>query len=307
MSLLVIGTVAFDTIETPFGIADRVVGGSGTFLSISASYFAQNIRLVGIVGYDFPQKELEYLQSRGIDISGVEILKDEKSFYWHGKYHFDLNTRETLATELNALLKFDPVIKDDFKDSKYICLGNIDPVIQQKVIKQINKPKLIMCDTMNFWIESKPDEVVKTLGMIDIVIVNDTEARELTNDFNLVTCAKKIMAMGPKVVVIKKGEHGALLFYEDTIFSAPAYPLEMVFDPTGAGDTFAGGFMGWLSKTDNLSPDNLKLAVIYGSAMASLAVEKFSIEGIRNLSQQEIMKRFSEFKSLTHFENMETV
>ncbi|MBS1517704.1 MAG: sugar kinase [Bacteroidetes bacterium] len=301
MSLLVIGSLALDTIETPFGKAERTLGGSATFISTSASYFLKPVRLVGIVGYDFPKEEIDFLESKGIDISGLEISQTLKTFHWHGKYDFDLNTRESIVTELNAFEKFDPVISEKFRDSEYVCLGNLHPSIQKKVISQIDKPKLVMCDTMNFWIEGALKELVEILKLVNLLVINDSEARELTKEFNLVAAARKIMKMGPEILIIKKGEHGALLFTNDSIFSAPAYPLEEVFDPTGAGDTFAGGLMGWIAKTQDLSTENLKLAVIYGSTMASLAVEKFSLDGIRNLSNDIIMKRFSEFKKLTFF------
>ncbi|MEO8209557.1 MAG: PfkB family carbohydrate kinase [bacterium] len=304
MSLLVIGSLALDTIETPFGKAERTLGGSATFISTSASYFTKQVRLVGIVGYDFPQDEIDFLKSKGIDISGLEISQTKKTFHWHGKYNFDLNTRESLVTELNAFETFDPVIADKFRDSEYVCLGNLHPVIQKKVVEQITKPKLVMCDTMNFWIDGAYEDLLKTLKLVNLLVINDSEARELSREFNLVTAAKKIMSMGPKIIIIKKGEHGALLFVNDIVFFAPAFPLEQVFDPTGAGDTFAGGLMGWLAKTDDLSEKNLKLAVIYGSAMASLAVEKFSLDGIRDLSQETIRNRFNEFKKLTYFEEV---
>ena len=252
MSLLVIGSLALDTIETPFGKAERTLGGSATFISTSASYFTDQVRLVGIVGYDFPQEEIEFLKSKKIDISGLEISKTDKTFHWHGKYDFDLNTRESLVTELNVFEKFDPVISDKFKDSKYVCLGNLHPSLQQKVVRQITKPKLIMCDTMNFWIDGAYDELLETLKLVNLLVINDSEARELSGEYNLVSAARRIMKMGPEIVIIKKGEHGALLFTPEFIFSAPAYPLEKVFDPTGAGDTFAGGMMGWLAKTDDL-------------------------------------------------------
>ncbi|MCB0726463.1 MAG: bifunctional hydroxymethylpyrimidine kinase/phosphomethylpyrimidine kinase [Ignavibacteriae bacterium] len=304
MSLLVIGSLALDTIETPFGKAERTLGGSATFISTSASYFTDNVRLVGIVGYDFPDEEIQFLKSKNIDISGLEVSETLKTFHWHGKYDFDLNTRESIVTELNAFETFDPVISDKFQDSDYVCLGNLHPTIQQKVVKQIKDPKLIMCDTMNFWIEGAHKELLETLKLVNLLVINDSEARELSKEFNLVTAARKIMEMGPEILIIKKGEHGALLFTNDTVFSAPAYPMEKVFDPTGAGDTFAGGLMGWLAKTDDLSEKNLKLAVIYGSAMASLAVEKFSLDGIRDLNKDSIMSRFNEFKKLTHFEEV---
>lgn len=303
MSLLVIGSLALDTIETPFGKAERTLGGSATFISTSASYFTSPVRLVGIVGYDFPQEEIDFLSSKGIDISGLEISRTDKTFHWHGKYDFDLNTRESLVTELNAFEKFDPVISAKFSDSKYVCLGNLHPALQKKVLRQMKNPKLIMCDTMNFWIDGAYDALLETLKEVNLLVINDGEARELSGEFNLVSAAKKIMKMGPRIIIIKKGEHGALLFTDEFIFSAPAYPLEQVFDPTGAGDTFAGGLMGWLARTDDLSDNNLKLAVIYGSAMASLAVEKFSLDGIRHLDQKKIMDRFNEFRRLTHFDN----
>lgn len=301
MSLLVVGSLALDTIETPFGKAERTLGGSATFISTSASYFTKPVRLVGIVGYDFPKEEIEFLRSKGIDISGLEISDTDRTFHWHGRYDFDLNTRESLVTELNAFEKFDPVISDEFKRSSYVCLGNLHPGLQSKVLSQIDSPKLIMCDTMNFWIDGAYDDLVETLKQVNLLVINDGEARELSGEFNLVSAARKIMKMGPEILIIKKGEHGALLFTSDFIFSAPAYPLEQVFDPTGAGDTFAGGLMGWLAKTDDLSDTNLKLAVIYGSTMASLAVEKFSLDGIRHLDKDTIMNRFNEFKRLTHF------
>lgn len=307
MSLLVIGSLALDTIETPFGKAERTLGGSATFISTSASYFVNPVRLVGIVGYDFPKEELEFLKSKGIDISGLEISENKKTFHWHGKYDFDLNTRDTLVTELNAFETFDPVISEKFRKSEYVCLGNLIPSLQKKIIKQIENPKLIMCDTMNFWISGAYDDLLEILKLVNLLVINDSEARELSKEYNLVTAAKKIMEMGPQILIIKKGEHGALLFKGDMIFSAPAFPLEKVFDPTGAGDTFAGGLMGWLAKTNDLSEKNLKLAVIYGSTMASLAVEKFSLDGIRNLPHAEIMSRFAEFKKLTHFEEISLV
>jgi sugar/nucleoside kinase (ribokinase family) len=302
MSLLVVGSLALDTIETPFGKEEYTLGGSATFISTAASYFTDSIRLVGIVGYDFPEKEIEFLKSKNIDISGMEISKKEKTFHWHGKYDFNLNTRETITTELNAFEHFNPAISEKFKNSDYVCLGNIHPSLQKKVIEQADNSKLVMIDTMNFWIDGTPEELNETLKLVDLIVINDSEARELSGEFNLVTAAKKIMEMGPSIIIIKKGEHGALLFTKNIIFSAPAYPLEKVFDPTGAGDTFAGGFMGWLCKTDNLSENNLRLAVIYGSTMASLAVEKFSLDGIRDLDKDTIMKRFQEFKKLTHFD-----
>lgn len=307
MSLLVVGSLALDTIETPFGKAERTLGGSATFISTSASYFTSPVRLVGIVGYDFPKNEVEFLESKGIDISGLEFSETLKTFHWHGKYDFDLNTRESLVTELNAFETFDPVISDKFKSSEFVCLGNLHPSLQKKILNQIENPKLTMCDTMNFWIDGAYDDLIEVLKLVNLIVINDSEARELSKEYNLVSAAKKIISMGPKIVIIKKGEHGALLFHGDMIFSAPAFPLERVFDPTGAGDTFAGGLMGWLAKTKDISEKNLKLAVIYGSAMASLAVEKFSLDGIRALKHSDIMNRFNEFKKLTHFEEISLI
>jgi sugar/nucleoside kinase (ribokinase family) len=302
MSLLVVGSLALDTIETPFGKKEYTLGGSATFISTAASYFTDKVRLVGIVGYDFPKSEIDFLKSRNIDISGLEISKDKKTFHWHGVYNFDLNTRESITTELNVFETFNPVISDKFKKSEYLCIGNVDPVIQKKVILQVANPKLVMADTMNFWIEGKPDQLRETLKLIDLLVINDSEARLISGENNLFIAAKKIIKMGPEIIIIKKGEHGALLFTPRSMFIAPAFPLEQVFDPTGAGDTFAGGMMGWLTKTEDLSDENLKVAVIFGSAMASLAVEKFSLEGIRDLSKDKIMERFYEFKNLMHFE-----
>jgi len=302
MSLLVIGSLALDTIETPFGKKEYTLGGSATFISTSASYFTDKVRLVGIVGYDFPKKEIEFLKSRNIDISGLEISKDKKTFHWHGVYNTDLNNRESITTELNAFETFDPIITEKFRKSEYICIGNVDPTIQKKVIKQIINPKLVMADTMNFWIEGKPVHLTETLKLVDLLMINDSEARLLSGEQNLFVAAKKILKTGPKILIIKKGEHGALLITPNTMFIAPSFPLEKVFDPTGAGDTFAGGFMGWITKTENISDENLKTAVIYGSAMASLAVEEFSLEGIRNLTKDKIMDRVYEFKNLINFE-----
>lgn len=301
MSLLVIGTLALDTIETPFGKHEYTLGGSATFISTSASYLTNDIRLVGIVGYDFPQKELDYFRTRNIDTSGVEILKDTKTFHWHGVYHTDMNQRDTITTDLNALAFLDPKISEKFSKTDYICLGNIDPVIQEKVIKQISNPKLVMIDTMNFWIEGNRPALDKVLKMVNVIMVNDSEARLLTGEDNLLIAAKKIMEYGPKILIIKKGEHGAMLFNDNNIFIVPAFPLERVVDPTGAGDSFAGGFMGWLDRTKDLSFENLKLAVVFGSVMASLSVQEFSLDGLRNLGNDKISKRFKEFMAITNF------
>ncbi len=301
MSLLVVGSLALDTIETPFGKAERAVGGSATYISLSASYFLQPIRLVGVVGGDFPKNEIDFLKEKEIDLEGLQVKEDEKTFFWHGKYDFDLNNRESIATELNVFADFDPVIPDSFKKSTFLCLGNINPELQKKVLQQVDKPRLVVADTMNFWIEGKYDALLEVLKRIDVLIINDSEAREISREANLIKSARKIQEMGPKTVIIKKGEHGALLFCEDKLFIAPAYPLESIYDPTGAGDSFAGGFMGYLAKTEDLSYESMKRAVIYGSTIASFAVESFSIDRIRDLSTLEIKDRFNEFKHLSDF------
>jgi sugar/nucleoside kinase (ribokinase family) len=301
MSLLVVGSLALDTIETPFGRAERAVGGSATYISVAASYFIQPVRLVGVVGGDFPSEEIEFLKEKEIDLEGLQVKGEEKTFFWHGRYNFDLNSRESLATELNVFADFDPVIPDSFKKTKYVCLGNINPELQLKVLSQIEKPKLVVADTMNFWIEGKYDALMEVLKRINIFIINDSEAREISHEANLIKAAKKIQSLGPNTLIIKKGEHGALLFSEDELFAAPAYPLESIYDPTGAGDTFAGGFIGYLAKSDDLSYENMKRAVIYGSTVASFTVESFSIERIRDLSALEIKDRFNEFKHLSDF------
>jgi sugar/nucleoside kinase (ribokinase family) len=294
--------LALDTIETPFGKAEYTLGGSATFISTTASYFINDVRLVGIVGIDFPTNEIAFLKSKGIDISGLEISKTKKTFHWHGVYHTDMNNRDSIKTELNAFEDFDPIIPPNFRSSEFVCLGNVNPEIQKKVILQLDKPRFVMIDTMNFWIEGKLESLKETMKLVDMMVINDSEAKMLAEENNLLVAAKKIFTMGPKMLIIKKGEHGAMLITKDFLFTIPAFPLENVFDPTGAGDTFAGGFMGWLTKTGDISPSNLKLAIVYGSVMASLAVEKFSLDGIRNLSKEKIMKRFEEFRNLTHFD-----
>lgn len=301
MSLLVVGSLALDTIETPFGKAERALGGSATFISLSASYFIQPVRLVGVVGGDFPQEHLELLKDKNIDLEGLQIKRDGKTFHWHGKYDFDLNKRDSLVTDLNVFADFNPIVPDSFKKSTYLCLGNINPELQKKVLMQVENPKLIVADSMNFWIQNKYDALLEILPMINVLIINDSEARELSHEANLIRAAKKIQKGGPSILIIKKGEHGALLFMEDALFSAPAYPLESIYDPTGAGDSFAGGFIGYLAKTDDLSYENLKRAVIYGSAIASYTVEKFSVDGIKDLSQIEIKDRFYEFINFSSF------
>ena len=302
MSLLVVGSVALDTVETPFGSVKMALGGSATYIAVAASYFSAPIRLVGVVGGDFPKKHIEFLEERNVDLDGLQIVQEGKTFHWAGKYHYDMNARDTLTTDLNVFEKFDPRIPDGYKRSSYVCLGNIDPVLQRQVLDQIQKPRLVIGDTMNYWIEHKPKELAETLKVMDVIIVNDAEARLLTKEPSLLKASKRMIEMGPKIVIIKKGEHGAMLVTEDMVFSAPAYPLENIFDPTGAGDSFAGGFVGWLAKTDDLSSNNLKRAVIYGSTLASFCVEKFSVDGLRDLSYLKIQDRFRSFLDLSRFD-----
>ncbi|MBI3586965.1 MAG: sugar kinase [Ignavibacteriales bacterium] len=302
MGLLVVGSVAIDSVETPFGKVKDALGGSATYISIAASYFTVPIRLVGVVGGDFPKEHVRLLEDRQIDLDGLQVVKDGKTFRWGGRYHYDLNVRDTLYTDLNVFEKFNPVIPEGFKKSAYVCLGNIDPVLQLQVLESLNKPRLVVGDTMNYWIESKPRELAKTLKAMDMLVLNESEARLLTNEPNLIKAAKKIIAMGPKIIIIKKGEHGALLVTLETIFSAPAYPLENIYDPTGAGDTFAGGLIGWLARTDDLSGENLKRAVIYGSTLASFCVEKFSVDGLKDLTYLQIQDRYRSFMQLSRFD-----
>ena len=303
MSLLVVGTVAFDAIETPFGKTDKIIGGAATYASLSASYFTRNINLVSVVGDDFPKDAIENFHKHGIRTEGLQIKQGEKSFFWAGKYHNDMNTRDTLATELNVLMTFDPIIPDSYQNCEFLMLGNLMPSIQRQVIERMHKrPKLIVMDTMNFWMDAAWDELLKTIAMVDVLTINDAEARQLSGEYSLVKAAKKILTMGPRILVIKKGEHGALLFNNDQVFFAPALPLEDVFDPTGAGDTFAGGFIGYLTRTRDISFDNMKRGIIYGSAMASFCVEKFGTERIIGLSQEEVEDRVQEFVDLVQFE-----
>lgn len=301
-SLLTVGSVAFDAIETPFGKTDKIVGGAGTYISISASYFAKDQKIVSVVGDDFPTATLEDLKSRGIDIEGLQVKNGEKTFFWSGKYHNDMNSRDTLVTELNVLESFDPIIPETYQGVDYLMLGNLAPSVQRQVIERLEeRPKLIAMDTMNFWMDIMMDEVKATIKLIDVLIINDEEARQLSGEYSLRKAAKKIMKMGPSFLIIKKGEHGALLFNEDKVFFAPALPLEEVFDPTGAGDTFAGGFMGYIAKTDDISFENMKRAIIAGSAMASFCVELFGTERIESLTQTEIYERMLEFVDLVNF------
>lgn len=303
MSLLVVGTVAFDAIETPFGKTDKIIGGAATYASLSASYFTRNINLVSVVGDDFPKDAIENFHKHGIRTEGLQIKQGEKSFFWAGKYHNDMNTRDTLATELNVLMTFDPIIPDTYQNCEFLMLGNLMPSIQRQVMERLtNRPKLIVMDTMNFWMDTAWDELMKTIAMVDVLTINDAEARQLSGEYSLVKAAKKILTMGPRVLVIKKGEHGALLFNKEQVFFAPALPLEDVFDPTGAGDTFAGGFIGYLARTRDISFDNMKRGIIYGSAMASFCVEKFGTERIIGLSQEEVEDRVQEFVDLVQFE-----
>ena len=300
MSLLVIGSVAFDAIETPFGKSDKIIGGAATYISLSSSYLEDNINLVAVVGGDFPKADIQLLKSHGIDTEGLQIKEDEKSFFWSGKYHNDMNNRDTLNTELNVLENFDPIIPSSYQNSDYVMLGNLSPDVQRTVIERMeNKPKLIAMDTMNFWMDIAQESLDKTIAMVDVLIINDEEARQLSGEYALVKAAKKIMAMGPRFLIIKKGEHGALLFDSESVYFCPALPLEEVFDPTGAGDTFAGGFIGYLASTDDISFDNMKRAVIYGSAMASFCVEKFGTERLVNLSKSEINSRVQQFIDLS--------
>ncbi|RZA03523.1 MAG: sugar kinase [Sphingobacteriaceae bacterium] len=303
MSLLVIGTVAFDAIETPFGKTDKIVGGAATYAGLAATYFYDKVKIVAVVGDDFPQEEIKDFEKHGIDTKGLQIKKGEKSFFWSGKYHNDMNSRDTLITELNVLADFDPIIPESYQDCEYLMLGNLTPQVQQTVIKRLTKrPKLIVMDTMNFWMDIAMDDLKETIKLVDVLTINDAEARQLSGEYSLVKAARKILTMGPKYLIIKKGEHGALLFNEDKIFSAPALPLADVFDPTGAGDTFAGGFIGYLAKVGTINFNNMKNALIYGSALASFCVEKFGTEKIKNLTDEEIANRIKEFVSLSAFE-----
>ena len=301
--LLAVGTVAFDAIETPFGKTDKILGGSGSYIGLSASQFGVETGVVSVVGGDFPASYLEMMNSKGINTDGVEIDKDGKTFFWSGKYHNDMNSRDTLLTELNVLETFTPVVPADFKDASIVMLGNLHPLTQASVLNQMNqRPKLVVLDTMNFWMDIALDDLHTVLKRVDVVTINDEEARQLSGEYSLVNAAKKIHTMGPKYVVIKKGEHGALLFNEGKMFFAPALPLAEVFDPTGAGDTFAGGFCGYLAKTEDVSFENMKNAIIYGSNLASFCVEKFGTERMQDLTAQEVKLRLKAFKDLTQFD-----
>lgn len=301
--LLIVGTVAFDEIETPFGKTDRILGGAATFIGLAASQFENESAIVSVIGDDFPQEYLDLLKAKNIDLTGLEVVKGGKTFYWKGKYRNDLNSRETLVTELNTLADFNPVVPDNFKDADVVMLGNLHPGVQMSVIKQMKeRPKLIVLDTMNFWMDNALEELKEVIKHIDVITINDEEARQLTDEYSLVKAAEEIQKMGPKFVVIKKGEHGALLFHNEKVFFAPALPLEEVFDPTGAGDTFAGGFAGYLAATDNISFGNLKNAVIHGSNLASFCVERFGTKRMQDLKREEVNKRLHQFKTLTQFD-----
>lgn len=303
MSLLVVGTVAFDAIETPFGKTDKIVGGAASYIALASSYFTKNINLVSVVGDDFPADFMNTLKAQGVNLDGLQIKQGQKSFFWSGRYHNDMNSRDTLDTQLNVLADFDPIVPEAYKDCDFLMLGNLMPSIQQKVLSQLsNRPKLIVLDTMNFWMDIAMPELLETLKNIDVLTINDSEARQLSGEYSLVKAAQKILAMGPKVLVIKKGEHGALLFNKEEVFFAPALPLEDVFDPTGAGDSFAGGFIGYLAKTKDISFDNMKRAIIFGSAMASFTVEKFGTERLIGLSQADVDDRVQEFVDLVQFD-----
>ncbi len=301
--LLIVGTVAFDAIETPFGKTDKILGGAATYIGLAATQFNVESAIVSVVGGDFPQEYIDLLISKNIDVSSLEIVEGGKTFFWSGKYHNDLNTRDTLATELNVLADFNPVVSDNFKDAEVVMLGNLHPSIQMSVINQMEKrPNLIILDTMNFWMDNALPELMEVIKHIDVITINDEEARQLTGEYSLVKAAAKIHEMGPNYVVIKKGEHGALLFHDDNIFYAPALPLREVFDPTGAGDTFAGGFAGYLAATKTITYENMKNAVIHGSNLASFSVEKFGTERMKTLERNEVNKRLHQFKTLTQFD-----
>jgi sugar/nucleoside kinase (ribokinase family) len=301
--LLIVGTVAFDAIETPFGKTDKILGGAGTYIGLSAAFFNLQSAIVSVVGDDFPQEYLDLLTDRNIDISGLEVVKGGKTFFWSGRYHNDLNSRDTLDTQLNVLADFQPKVPENYKNADVVMLGNLHPLVQSGVLDQLeNKPKLVVLDTMNFWMDCALPELLDVIKRVDVITINDEEARQLSGEYSLVKAAAKIHAMGPEFVVIKKGEHGALLFHDSQVFFAPALPLEEVFDPTGAGDTFAGGFAGFITQSENVSFENMKNAIIYGSNLASFCVEKFGTERMVSLDKQEVVSRLKQFKSLTQFD-----
>jgi sugar/nucleoside kinase (ribokinase family) len=308
MSLLTVGSVAFDAIETPFGKTDKIIGGAGTYIALSASFYEQNQKIVSVVGDDFPKEMLETLAAKGVDLEGLQIKQGEKTFFWSGRYHNDMNSRDTLVTELNVLENFDPIIPESYQGVDYLILGNLSPQVQRSVIERLaTRPKLVAMDTMNFWMDIALDELKKTIQLVDVLIINDEEARQLSGEYSLMKASKVIRAMGPKYLIIKKGEHGALLFNEEKVFFAPALPLEDVFDPTGAGDTFAGGFMGYIASTDDISFDNMKRAIINGSAMASFCVEKFGTEKLLTITKQDVENRIEQFVALANFDMVQTI
>jgi len=303
MSILVVGTVAFDAIETPFGKTDKIVGGAATYICLSSSFFAKNLNLVSVVGEDFPSDAIQMLINKSVDIDGLQIKKGEKTFFWSGKYHNDMNTRDTLDTQLNVLENFDPIVPEKYQESEFLMLGNLMPSVQKQVLGQMKKrPKLVVLDTMNFWMDLFMDDLKEALKEVDVLTINDEEARQLSGEYSLVKAAKLILAMGPKYLIIKKGEHGALLFNNEEVFFAPALPLEVVFDPTGAGDSFAGGFIGYLAKTNDISFENMKRAVINGSAMASFCVEKFGTQKLTEITHKDVNTRINEFVKLVKFD-----
>jgi sugar/nucleoside kinase (ribokinase family) len=307
MSVVVVGTLAFDSIETPFGAANRILGGSGVYIALSARFFYRDVCVVAVVGGDFPDEHVAKLADRGIDLSGLEVVPDGKTFEWAGRYHFDLNDRDTLATHLNVLTDFQPVVPAPFRDQPIVCLGNLDPSIQMSVVEQVSKPRYVVMDTMNYWIENTADQLAKAFALADCLIVNDAEARQISGESNLIRAARVIRDLGPETIVIKKGEHGALLFTDDSIFSAPAYPLEDIFDPTGAGDAFMGGFVGCLAAADSLDVDSLKRAVICGSAVASYCVERFGPDRLLEVTHADIDRRIDSFRQLSEIPTMSLV
>jgi sugar/nucleoside kinase (ribokinase family) len=303
MSVLVVGTVAFDAIETPFGKTDKIVGGAATYICLSASFFTKKLNLVSVVGEDFPNEAIQMLKNKSVDTKGLQIKKGEKTFFWSGKYHNDMNTRDTLDTQLNVLENFDPIVPEQFQESEFLMLGNLMPSVQKKVLSQMkSRPKLVVLDTMNFWMDLFMDDLKDALREVDVLTINDEEARQLSGEYSLVKAAKIILKMGPKYLIIKKGEHGALLFNNNEVFFAPALPLEEVFDPTGAGDSFAGGFIGYLAKTNDISFENMKRAVINGSAMASFCVEKFGTQKLTKINKKDVDARINEFVNLVQFD-----
>ena len=308
MSLLTVGSVAFDAIETPFGKTDKIIGGAGTYIALAASFYNNDQNIVSVVGEDFPQTMLDQLKDRNVNLDGLQIKQGEKTFFWSGKYHNDMNSRDTLVTELNVLENFDPIIPASYQGVDYLMLGNLSPQVQSQVIERLEeRPKLVAMDTMNFWMDIAMDDLKKTISMVDLLIINDEEARQLSGEYSLVKASKVIRAMGPKYLIIKKGEHGALLFHNDSVFHAPALPLEEVFDPTGAGDTFAGGFMGYIASTDDISFDNMKRAIINGSALASFCVEKFGTERLTTITKNDLNERIEEFVALTNFDMVHSI